>query len=186
MVEGADPERKADVCSDCRFGDRDSYALAIRAGGSGGRFPAYLYPVEPTNQTQTCDRDAGLDGKFFVLRSGMDNVNNWRFISEINFSGSECRLPKGRCSARRSLFCLQYRSGEPRFPRLGAEVSAQGRDGRPILISTRGKLEKSIADAANLGMDMFLLDDGWLGIMCVAGSLLPEQNEYRALGMGIR
>ncbi len=126
MVEGADPERKADVCSDCRFGDRDSYALAIRAGGSGGCFPAYLFPVKPTNRTQTCDRDAGLDGKFSVLRSGMDNVNNWRFISEINPSGSEYRLPKGRCSARRSLFCLQYRPGEPRFPRLGAEVSAQG------------------------------------------------------------
>lgn len=47
-------------------------------------------------------------------------------------------------------------------------------------------MEKSIADAANLGMDTFLLDDGWLGIMCVAGSLLLEQNEYLALGMGIR
>lgn len=114
----------------------------------------------------------------------VDNANNLRFISGINPSGSEYRLPKGEVF-RTPEFIFTYGTegtGPASRDLHDWARKYQLKDGmgdRMTLLNNweatyfnfdEDKLEKIIADAADLGVDMFLLDDGWFGNKYPRGS----------------
>lgn len=120
----------------------------------------------------------------------VDNANNLRLISGINPSGSEYRLPKGEVF-RTPEFIFTYSTegtGPASRDLHDWARKYQLKDGmgdRMTLLNNweatyfdfdEVKLERIIADAADLGVDMFLLDDGWFG------NKYPRSSDNAGLG----
>ena len=120
----------------------------------------------------------------------VDNANNLRLISGINPSGSEYRLPKGEVF-RTPEFIFTYSTegtGPASRDLHDWARKYQLKDGmgdRMTLLNNweatyfdfdETKLERIIADAAELGVDMFLLDDGWFG------NKYPRSSDNAGLG----
>lgn len=120
----------------------------------------------------------------------VDNANNLRLISGINPTGSEYRLPKGEVFRTPEFIFTYSTEGTDRASRDFHDWARkyQIKDGmgdRMTLLNNweatyfdfdEAKLEKIIADAAELGVDMFLLDDGWFG------NKYPRSSDNAGLG----
>lgn len=120
----------------------------------------------------------------------VDNANNLRLISGINPSGSEYRLPKGEVFRTPEFIFTYSTAGTGPASRDLHDWARkyQLKDGmgdRMTLLNNweatyfdfdQAKLEKIIADAADLGVDMFLLDDGWFG------NKYPRSSDHAGLG----
>lgn len=120
----------------------------------------------------------------------VDNANNLRLISGINPYGSEYRLPKGEVFRTPEFIFTYSTEGTGAASRDLHDWARryQLKDGmgdRMTLLNNweatyfdfdQAKLEKIIADAAELGVDMFLLDDGWFG------NKYPRSRDNAGLG----
>lgn len=120
----------------------------------------------------------------------VDNANNLRLISGINPSGSEYRLPGGEVFRTPDFIFTYGTEGTGAASRDFHDWARRYRlkDGmgdRMTLLNNweatyfdfdQAKLEKIIADAAGLGVDMFLLDDGWFG------NKYPRSSDNAGLG----
>lgn len=120
----------------------------------------------------------------------VDNANNLRFISGINPYGSEYRLPKGEVFRTPEFIFTYSAEGAGQASRDFHDWARRyqlkdGMSDRMTLLNNweatyfdfdQAKLEKIIADAAELGVDMFLLDDGWFG------NKYPRSSDNAGLG----
>ncbi len=120
----------------------------------------------------------------------VDNANDLRLIAGINPSGSEYRLPRGEVfrtpdfiftystegtgAASRDLhnWARKYRIKDG----MGDRMTLLNNWEATYFDFDQAKLERIIADAAELGVDMFLLDDGWFG------NKYPRSNDRAGLG----
>lgn len=120
----------------------------------------------------------------------VDNANNLRLISGINPSGSEYRLPKGEVFRTPEFIFTYSAEGTGTASRDFHDWARRyrlkdGKGDRMTLLNNweatyfdfdQAKLEKIIADAAELGVDLFLLDDGWFG------NKYPRSSDNAGLG----
>lgn len=120
----------------------------------------------------------------------VDNANNLRLISGINPQASEYKLAKGEVFRTPEFIFTYSTEGVGRASRDFHDWARQyqlkdGMGDRMTLLNNweatyfdfdEAKLEKIIAAAADLGVDMFLLDDGWFG------NKYPRSSDNAGLG----
>ena len=120
----------------------------------------------------------------------VDNVNNLRLVSGANPVGAEYVLPKGEVFRTPEFIFTYSTAGAGPASRDFHDWARRyqlknGAGDRMTLLNNweatycdfdEAKLEKIIADAADLGVDMFLLDDGWFG------NKYPRSSDNAGLG----
>lgn len=120
----------------------------------------------------------------------VDNVNNLRLVSGANPVGAEYVLSKGEVFRTPEFIFTYSTAGAGPASRDFHDWARRyqlknGAGDRMTLLNNweatyfdfdEAKLEKIIADAADLGVDMFLLDDGWFG------NKYPRSSDNAGLG----